>query len=51
MIVDWRNLGRFYRYVNGKLSCKAGVGPIRKSDGSFVVNDKEKADEQFLLAL
>jgi hypothetical protein len=26
MIVDSRNLVRFYQYISGKLSCKTGVG-------------------------
>ena len=27
-IVDSHSLGRFYRYINGKLSCKTGVGAM-----------------------
>jgi hypothetical protein len=42
-IIDSHDLGKFYRYINGKLSCKTGVGPIYKNDGSYAVSDKDKA--------
>ena len=38
------DLGAFYRYVNSKLSCKSGIGPLRNRDGNFVFDDNSKAD-------
>jgi len=38
------NLGRFYRYVNGKLSCKSGVGPLKSGFNKIIVSDVEKAE-------
>ena len=28
-VIDKANMGTFYRFVTGKLSCKSGVGPLK----------------------
>ena len=38
------NLGNFYRYINGRLSCKSGVGPLKTGSGEVIVSDVEKAE-------
>ena len=32
-------MGTFYRFVNGKLSCKSGVGPLKTPSGEMIVDD------------
>ena len=43
-IINSANLGRFYRYVNGKLSCKSGVGPLMSGSNKVTVSVVEKAE-------
>jgi len=43
-VIKSANLGNFYRYVNGRLSCKSGVGPLKTGSGEVIVNDVEKAE-------
>ena len=43
-VIDADNLGKFYRFVNNKMTCKSGVGTLRDNDHKLVVNDKQKAD-------
>ena len=43
-VVKADNLGAFYKHVNRKLSCKTGIGPIKRSDGSYSSTDVEKAN-------
>ena len=43
-VINSANLGRFYRYVNGKLSCKSGVGPLMSGSNKVTVSDVEKAE-------
>jgi len=38
------NLGKFYRYVNKKLVCHDGIGPISDSNGSLVNDAGDKAN-------
>ena len=38
------NLGNFYRYINCRLSCKSGVGPLKTGSGEVIVSDVEKAE-------
>jgi len=42
-VIDKANMGTFYRFVNGKLSCKSGVGPL-KADCDKLILDTEKAE-------
>ena len=37
-------MGAFYRFVNGKLSCKSGVGPLKSPSGEVIVSDSDKAE-------
>jgi hypothetical protein len=37
------NLGRFYKHVNSHLSHKEGVGPLKRTDGSMVTTNEDKA--------
>jgi len=37
-------MGTFYRFVNGKLSCKSGVGPLKNDCGKLILDDTEKAE-------
>jgi len=39
-------LGSFYRFFNGKLSCrpKSGVGPLKAKSGELIVDDAKKAE-------
>ena len=39
-----RKVGCFYRYVNKKLSCKSGVGPLRSDSGNVITDDTSKAN-------
>jgi len=43
-VINSANLGNFYRYVNGRLSCKSGVGPLKTGSGEVIVSDVEKAE-------
>ena len=41
VILSSADLGRFYKYVNSKLSCKSGVGPLKNEAGEYIVNVKK----------
>jgi len=43
-VINSANLGRFYRYVNGTLSCKSGVGSLMSGSNKVTVSDVEKAE-------
>ena len=38
------DLGKFYRYVNAKLSCKTGIAPLLNNDNEYVFSNSNKAD-------
>ena len=38
-VINKKNLGSSYRFVNGKLSCKSGVGPLKAKSGELIVDD------------
>jgi hypothetical protein len=42
-VIGKANLGSFYRFINKKLSCKSGVGPIKLPSGEVIVDDETKA--------
>jgi len=44
LVVNKSNIGSFYRYVNKRLSCTSGVGPLRSTNGSLVTKDSDKAN-------
>ena len=43
-IIESKNLGQFYRHVNSRLSCKSGVAPLRRNDGTYTTDNQEKAN-------
>ena len=43
-VINKSNLGSFYRFVNKKLTCKSGVGPLRLDSNTIITNDEEKAN-------
>jgi len=43
-ILNCNDLGKFYKYINSKLSSKSGVGPLKNKDGNFVFDSLERAD-------
>ena len=42
-IIKRKNIGSFYRFVNRKLPCKTGVGPLRSETGDIITDDISKA--------
>lgn len=42
-VICKNNVGGFYRFVNKKLSCKSGVGPLRVDANTIVTDDVSKA--------
>jgi hypothetical protein len=43
-IINSNNLGKFYRFVNNKLSCRSGVGSLTSKTGDHVTTDADKAN-------
>jgi len=43
-LISSNNLGKFYRYVNKKLVCNDGIGPLKDKDGSVVHDPTTKAN-------
>jgi len=41
-IIGNGNIGTFYRYINRRLSCKSGVGPLGSPTGETVTDDNKK---------
>ena len=37
-------MGKFYCYINSKLSCKSGIAPLLDNNGKFVFDNIEKAN-------
>jgi len=42
-VVNHSNLGAFYRFINKRISCKSGVGPLKSVSGSLMTGDHDKA--------
>jgi len=42
-VVNQSNLGAFYRFINKRMSCKSGVGPLKSVSGSLMTADHDKA--------
>ena len=38
------NLGKFYKFVNHKLSSRSGIAPLKNVHGTIIINDDEKAN-------
>src|SRR5437870_3536539 len=43
-ILSANDLGKFYRYINSKLSCKSGIAPLTTSTGNYVFDNHRKAN-------
>ena len=43
-ILSSGDLGKFYRFVNSKLSCKTGIAPLIDPDGNYVFDNYCKAN-------
>jgi len=43
-IIERKNAGSFYRFVNNKLSCKRGLGALNGGNGDVIVSDAERAN-------
>jgi len=43
-IIQSNNQGRFYKYVNSKLSNKSGVGMLKNEDGVMITDDVKRAN-------
>ena len=44
-IIESRNLGAFYRYINNRLTHKDGIGAIVTSNNTVLTDDTDKANE------
>jgi len=44
-IIESRNLGAFYRYINNRLTHKDGIGAIVTSNNTILTDDTDKANE------
>lgn len=42
-VINRSNLGSFYKFLNNKLTCKSGVGPLRLDTGILATDDTIKA--------
>ena len=38
------DLGKFYRYINSKLSCKSGIAPLTNANGGYAFDNLSKAN-------
>ena len=43
-ILDAKNLGAFYKFVNSKIGNSSGLGPLHDKNGNFIFDDKAKAE-------
>ena len=43
-VISKSNIGSFYRFVNRKLTCKSGVGPLRLDSRTIITDDEPKAN-------
>ncbi len=42
-VITSKNQNTFFKYINSKLSTRGGIPPLKRNDGSFAVDDAEKA--------
>jgi len=42
-VINKRNIGSFYRFLNKKLVCRSGIGPLRLGPDTVVTDDPSKA--------
>ena len=43
-LIESNNMGKFCKYINGHLACKGRIPTLSNQDGSYAVNDLEKAE-------
>ena len=43
-VIDSKNTGAFYKFVNRKTSCKCGIGALRNNQGAIVTDDLQRAN-------
>ena len=43
-VLNKSNLGTFYRFINKKLSCRSGVGPLKSTTGQMLLDDSSKSE-------
>jgi len=43
-IIDSNDIGKFYRFVNNKMTCRTGIGSLVNDAGEHATMDKDKAD-------
>jgi len=43
-VIQTNNVGKFYRFVNRRLSNKKGIGAMQINDGTVVTSDRERAE-------
>ena len=43
-VIDSNNAGSFFRFVNGKLSCKSGLGALSSDSGDVITSDADRAN-------
>ena len=42
--MESKNKGQFFKFINGKMGRKQGVGILKNDAGELLVSDQEKAD-------
>ena len=43
-LIESNNVGKFCKYINGRLACKGRIPTLSNQDGSYAVNDLDKAE-------
>jgi hypothetical protein len=43
-VIDSKNTGTFFRFVNKRLSCKRGIGALRNKQNATIASDTERAN-------
>ena len=43
-MLDSKNIGAFYKFINNKLSSKSGIAPLKSRNGKILCTDDEKAN-------
>ena len=43
-LIESNNMDKFCKYINGRLACKGRIPTLSNQDGSYAVNDLDKAE-------
>jgi len=43
-VIECNNAGNFYNFINNKLSCKRGLGPLNNDNSDVITDDIERAN-------